>query len=78
MPYFVVHALDAPGKAEARAANRPAHRARLRTHDHPLTVHIGGPLIDRIGYQIGRMPLAQGLGQSLEQTIHAAIDSRNR
>lgn len=55
MPYFVVHALDAPGKAEARAANRPAHRARLRRHEHPLTVHIGGPLLDAAGAMCGTM-----------------------
>lgn len=55
MPYYVVHALDAPGKADARAENRPAHRARLRAHDHPLTVHIGGPLLDHAGVMCGTM-----------------------
>ncbi|WP_171181769.1 YciI family protein [Ruegeria sp. HKCCD8929] len=55
MPYFVVHTLDAPGKAEARAANRPAHRARLRQHDHPVSVRIGGPLLDGTGEMCGTM-----------------------
>jgi len=55
MPYFVVHALDAPDKAEARAANRPAHRARLRQHDHPVTVRIGGPLLDDSDQMCGSM-----------------------
>lgn len=55
MPYFVVHALDAPGKAKVRAEARPAHRARLRDHDHPLKVHIGGPLLDDAGEMCGTM-----------------------
>ena len=53
MPYYVVHALDAPGKADARLANRPAHRARLREHDYPLTVRIGGPILDDAGEMCG-------------------------
>lgn len=55
MPFFVVHALDAPGKAAARVENRPAHRARLRRHDHPLTVRIGGPLLNETGEMCGTM-----------------------
>jgi uncharacterized protein YciI len=55
MPYFVVHALDASGKEEARAANRPAHRDRLRRHDHPLAVRVGGPLLDDDGRMCGTM-----------------------
>lgn len=55
MSYFVVHAIDAPGKANERAAKRPAHRARLREHSHPLTVHVGGPLLDRKGEMCGTM-----------------------
>ncbi len=53
MAYFIVHALDAPGKAEVRAANRPAHRARLRSHDHPLIVRIGGPMLNDSGEMCG-------------------------
>lgn len=55
MPFFVVHALDAPGKAAARSANRPTHRARLRQHDYPLAVRIGGPLLDDAGQMCGTM-----------------------
>ena len=56
MPYFSVHALDAPGKAEARAAARADHRARLRVHDHEgLTVHIGGPLLNDQGAMCGSL-----------------------
>lgn len=55
MPYFVAHALDAPGKAEIRAQNRPEHRARLRQHDHPLSVRIGGPLLNDNGQMCGTM-----------------------
>ncbi|MCB1336355.1 MAG: YciI family protein [Maritimibacter sp.] len=73
MPYFVVHALDAPGKAEARAANRPAHRARLRTHDHPLTVHIGGPLIDQGGAMCGTMLVVEADGRD-EVDAYIAAD----
>ncbi len=55
MPYFVVHALDALDKVAERTSNRPAHRARLREHDHPVTVHIGGPLLDDAGVMCGTM-----------------------
>ncbi len=53
MAYFVVHALDAPGMADARAANRPAHRTRLREHDYALTVRVGGPLLNDAGKMCG-------------------------
>ena len=55
MPYFVVHALDRPDMAVARQENRPAHRARLRDHSHPVKVHIGGPLLDGRGAMCGTM-----------------------
>ena len=55
MPYYVVHALDAPGMSEARAAARPAHRARLRRHHHDLKVHVGGPLLNDGGEMCGTM-----------------------
>ena len=55
MPYFVIHALDAPGMTEVRLTNRPAHRARLRQHDHPVRVRIGGPLLDNEGQMCGTM-----------------------
>ncbi len=55
MAYFVVHALDKPGRAELREENRPAHRARLRNPDDPVKVHVGGPLLDEGGAMIGTM-----------------------
>lgn len=53
--YFAVYALDAPRRAEVRAANRAAHRERLRDHDHPVTVRVGGPLTDEAGDMIGTL-----------------------
>lgn len=53
MAYYIVHALDAPNMVDARAANRSEHRARLRNHDHPLTVRVGGPLLDDAGAMCG-------------------------
>ena len=53
--YFAVYALDAPGMGEVRAANRAAHRERLRVHDHPVTVRIGGPLTDGDGTMVGTL-----------------------
>ena len=55
MPYFVVYALDAPGRVTSRATNRPVHRKRLREHGYPLKVHIGGPLLDATGAMCGTM-----------------------
>ncbi len=53
MAYFVVFATDNPGMGETRLENRPAHRRRLREHDHPLTVFIGGPTHDARGAMNG-------------------------
>lgn len=55
MPYFCVYAVDKQGTAELRAKWRPEHRQRLREHDHPVTVRIGGPLTDDAGNMIGTM-----------------------
>lgn len=55
MPHFVVHAFDAPGMTKERLTNRPAHRARLRAHDQPITVRIGGPLLNDEGQMCGTM-----------------------
>ena len=68
MPYFVVHALDAPGKSGARAENRPAHRARLRAHDHPLTVRIGGPLLNDAGEMCGTMLVVEAESRGAVET----------
>lgn len=55
MAYFVVFATDRDGHGEVRAANRPAHRERLRRHDHPVRVLIGGPTLDAAGAMNGTM-----------------------
>jgi uncharacterized protein YciI len=70
--YFVVHALDAPGKASARAKARPEHRARLRSHDYPLTVHIAGPLLDDDGEMCGTMLIVEAADKGIVETYLAA------
>lgn len=55
MAYFCVHAFDHPGRLADRTRLRDIHRARLRKHDHPVTVRIGGPLLDDDGAMIGTM-----------------------
>lgn len=55
MPHFVLYALDKPGREAARLEARPAHRARLREHDHKVAVRVGGPLLDDAGKMIGTM-----------------------
>jgi len=59
MAHFVVYALDKPGRESARMEARAAHRARLREHDHPLTVRVGGPLLDDAGRMIGTMLIVE-------------------
>lgn len=70
MPFFVVYAKDKPGMAGTRTQLRPAHRARLREHDHPVLVRIGGPLLDSNGEMSGSMLIveAQDVG-AVEQFI---------
>lgn len=55
MAHFVVYALDGPGREAERLASRPAHRARLRAHDHPVSVRVAGPLTDAAGAMIGSL-----------------------
>jgi uncharacterized protein YciI len=55
MANFVVYALDKPHREAVRLEHRPAHRARLREHDHPVAVKIGGPLLDASGTMIGSL-----------------------
>lgn len=57
--HFVVYALDKPGHADVRARNREAHRARLRVHEHPLTVQVAGPMLDDAGGMIGSMLIVE-------------------
>lgn len=55
MAYFCFHAFDKPDVLDTRLALRDAHRAYLRNHDHPVTVRIGGPLLDAEGNMHGSM-----------------------
>lgn len=55
MAYFCVHAFDRPGRIDDRKRLRDNHRARLRQHEHPVVVRIGGPLLDDEGGMIGTM-----------------------
>lgn len=55
MPYFCVHAFDRAGALPDRQRLRDSHRARLRQHDHPVVVRIGGPLLNDDAAMIGSM-----------------------
>jgi uncharacterized protein YciI len=55
MAYFVFEGIDRPGVLAERQSLRPPHRERLRVHDHPVTVHVGGPLLDDAGDMIGSL-----------------------
>lgn len=53
MSYFVLWAEDCPNSLELRQKLRPAHRARLRRHSHPVVCHSGGPWLDNRGEMAG-------------------------
>lgn len=55
MAHFCVYAFDHSGRSADRGRLRESHRARLRQHDHPVAVRIGGPLLDGAGQMIGTM-----------------------
>jgi uncharacterized protein len=55
MPYFSVYAHDNPGMRAQRLELRPSHRARLRAHDHPVAIHVAGPLLSTDGEMVGSM-----------------------
>jgi uncharacterized protein YciI len=57
--YFCIHAFDRPGQHELRARLRESHRARLRQHEHPVAVRIGGPLLDDAGQMVGTMLIVE-------------------
>jgi uncharacterized protein YciI len=59
MANFVVYALDKPHREAARLEHRSAHRARLREHDHPVVVRVGGPLLDGDGAMIGSLLIVE-------------------
>lgn len=55
MAFYCIHAFDRPGRLDDRKRLRDSHRARLREHEHPVAVRIGGPLLDDAGGMIGTM-----------------------
>lgn len=55
MPFFCVYGVDRTGTADLRARLRPEHRVRLRHHEEPVAVRLGGPLTDAMGRMIGTM-----------------------
>lgn len=72
MPYFTVYAHDRDGMLERRQALRPAHRARLRQHDYPVKVHIGGPLLSADGEMVGTMLVIEADDQEAVERFVAA------
>ena len=71
MAYFCVHALDRPGRLEDRQRLRDGHRARLRSHDQPVAVRIGGPLLDNEGRMIGTMLVIEAETRAAVETYLA-------
>lgn len=71
MAYFCVHALDRPGRLADRQRLRDGHRARLRQHDHPVSVRIGGPLLDGAGAMIGTMLVIEAESRAAVETYLA-------
>jgi uncharacterized protein YciI len=67
MPFFAIYALDKPGMLELRTALRPSHRERLRHHDHPVIVHIGGPLLDNDAAMAGSLLVIEAADLSAVQ-----------
>jgi uncharacterized protein len=68
MPHFVVYALDKPGREAVRLEQLAVHRARLRDHDHPVSVQVGGPLLGADGRMIGSLLV-------VEAGSHAAVEA---
>jgi uncharacterized protein YciI len=71
MAYFCVHAFDHPGRLADRIRLRETHRARLRQHDHPVTVRIGGPLLDDAGEMIGTMLVVEAADRTAVESYLA-------
>jgi len=71
MPYFCVHATDKPNRGEDRLRLRPHHRARLRQHDHPVVVRIGGPLLNDSGDMMGTMLVIEAADRAAVETYLA-------
>jgi uncharacterized protein len=71
MPYFVVYALDKLNREAARLDQRAAHRARLRDHGHPVSVQVGGPLLDAEGRMIGSLLVVEAASASAVEAFVA-------
>lgn len=71
MPHFLVYALDKLNREAARLDQRAAHRARLRDHDHPVSVQVGGPLIDADGRMIGSLLVVEAASALAVETFLA-------
>jgi uncharacterized protein YciI len=69
--YFAVIGRDKPGMADLRLRLRPAHRERLRDPGgHPVTVRLGGPLLDGGGAMDGTLLVVEA--ESVE-AVHAYL-----
>jgi uncharacterized protein YciI len=71
VPHFCIHAFDYPGRLADRQRLREGHRARLRQHEHPVAVRIGGPLLDDDGQMIGTMLVIEAATRSDVETYLA-------
>lgn len=71
--YFVVFTTDKPGMQTVRMRTRPAHRAYLREHQHPVSVIIGGPTLSPKEQEMnGTLLIVEA--ESLEQVHTFLID----
>jgi uncharacterized protein YciI len=59
MAYFMVRGTDRPDSGDLRGSLREGHRSRLRRHDHPVRVHVGGPLLDGEGAMVGTLLIVE-------------------
>lgn len=64
MAYFAFIATDRPGLGKVRAAVPDALRKRLREHDHPVTVRLGGPTLDDRGRMNGSLLVIEAASRS--------------
>lgn len=68
MAFFSVYALDRPNAQDLRNSLRPSHRKRLREHDHPVAVRIGGPLRNDAGKMIGTLLVIEAAARQQVKT----------
>lgn len=71
MPYFCVHSIDKRNRGDDRLRLRESHRARLRQHDHPVAVRIGGPLLNDAGEMMGSMLVIEAADKAAVETYLA-------